>query len=90
MNEFLKMDIFFFVTTVAVTLFAGFGVYILWRVTKIVHFIEHIFEQVALESDIVRADLFAVRTRIREGKGKLQSIFSFFGSNKIKKTSKKT
>lgn len=88
MNEFLKMDVFFFVTTIAVVLFTGLGVYISWRMTKILRFIEHIAEQVALESDIVRADLATVRADIRAGKGRLQSLFNFFGS-KIKKRAKK-
>lgn len=89
MNDFLKMDIFFFVTTVAVVPFAILGAIVLWRVSRVLKNIEHISEQVALESDNIRFDLAEVRGDIRRGKGKLKSLFSLF-SKTAKRASKDT
>lgn len=78
MNEFLKMDIFFFVATLAVVLLAFFGALVLWRLSRVLKNIDHISEQVALETDNVRSDLAEVRSDIRKGKGRLKSILGFF------------
>lgn len=87
MNEFLKMDIFFFVTTVAVVLLTGVAVFISWRIAQILKHVEHISEQISLESDTVRADLAEVRSDIRKGKGRFKSLFGFF-SKTTKRASK--
>ena len=84
MNEFLKMDIFFFVTTLAVVAVAVLGAVILWRLARILKNIEHLSEQAALESDSIRADLAEMRGDVRRGKGRLTSLVSFF-----KKTAKR-
>jgi len=78
MNEFLKMDIFFFVTTVVVILLGVLSAYILWRIGRVLKHIEHISEQVALESDSIRGDLAELRKDVREGKGRVKSFFKFF------------
>ncbi|MFA5942159.1 MAG: hypothetical protein WC798_00590 [Candidatus Paceibacterota bacterium] len=78
MDEFLKMDIFFFVTTVAVVTLAFFFAYVLWRLGRVLKHIEHISEQAALESDSIRQDLAGVRRDIQKGKGRLESLFDFF------------
>ncbi|HVB19683.1 MAG TPA: hypothetical protein VNF51_00120 [Candidatus Paceibacterota bacterium] len=78
MNGFLQMDIFFFVTTVAVILFTLLGVLGMWQFLRILKNIEHISEQIALESDSIRLDLAGVRSDIRRGKGRLKSLFGFF------------
>ncbi|MDO8624187.1 MAG: hypothetical protein Q7R54_02415 [bacterium] len=85
MDEFLKMDVFFFITTVAVVLLTLFGVVVLWRLARVLKNIEHISEQVSLESDTVREDLAHLRGEIREGKGRIKSLFGFFN-----KTAKRT
>lgn len=87
MNEFLKMDIFFFVTTGAVVLLTGAVLFMLWRIAQILKHLEHISEQVSLESDTLRADLAEMRSDVRKGKGKLKSLFSFF-SKTAKRASK--
>ena len=89
MNEFLQMDIFFFVTTLAVILFSCLGAVILWRLARILKNIEHISEQAALESDDIRLDLSSVRADIRRGKGWLRSLLGLF-SKKAKRASKDT
>lgn len=89
MSEFLKMDIFFFVTTLAVVLCAGLLSFVLWRIARVLRHVEHISEQVSLESDIFRADLAEVRSDIRRGKGRLKSLIDFFGT-KTRRASKHT
>ena len=89
MDEFLKMDIFFFVTTVAVIVIAFFAAYVLWRLQRVLKSVEHISEQVALESDVVRQDIAEMRSDIRHGKGRIKSLFSFLGKFG-KRTSKKS
>jgi membrane protein implicated in regulation of membrane protease activity len=89
MDEFLKMDIFFFVATVAVVVLAFFSAYVLWRLQRVLKNIEHISEQVSLESDNVREDLSELRSDIRHGKGRVKSLFGFFGKFS-KRSSKKS
>ncbi|MDP1689716.1 MAG: hypothetical protein Q8L52_00725 [bacterium] len=79
MDEFLKMDIFFFVTTIAVIVLAFFAAFVLWRLERVLKNIEHISEQVALESNTIRQDLAELRSNIRQGKGRLKSLFGFLG-----------
>ncbi|MFA6408149.1 MAG: hypothetical protein WCW36_01560 [Candidatus Paceibacterota bacterium] len=88
MSEFLKMDIFFFVTTIVVVLLAILGAVVLWRLARILKNIDHISEQASLESDEVRRDLASVRSDIRRGKGLLKSVLGFF--NKAKKRATKS
>ena len=87
MDAFLKMDIFFFITTVAVIVITILVTGILWRLSRILKQFEHISEQVALEGDKIRLDLADVRADIRRGKGRLKSIFDFF-SKTAKRASK--
>ena len=84
MDEFLKMDIFFVVATAAVVVLAFFTAFVLWRLERVLKNIEHISEQVALESDTIREDLAGMRDDVRRGKGRLKSLFGF-----LKKTSKR-
>ena len=79
MTELLQMDIFFFVTTVAVVLLGTFGTIVLWRVSRVLKNVEHLSKQAALESDLIRSDLVGMRTDIRRGKGRLKSMFRFLG-----------
>ena len=77
MTEFLKMDIFFFVTTIVVIVLGVFTAYLMWRLERILKNIEHISEQAAKESDTIREDLAEMRSDIKRGKGKLRSMFGF-------------
>lgn len=79
MNEFLKMDIFFFVTTGAVILGTSFAAVLFWRFARILKNIEHISAQAALESDAIRSDLALMRGDIQRGKRRLKSFLDFFG-----------
>lgn len=87
MNEFLKMDVFFFITTVAVVMLMILGVVVFLKVSRILGHIEHISEQISLESDSIRTDLAEVRADIKKGRGRLKSLFNFFGK-RVGKTAK--
>jgi len=89
MNEFLKMDVFFLVTTVAVVLFAGLGAIVLWRLARILKHVEHVAEQIAIGSEVIRTDFAHVRTRMREGEWGMRSLFNLFRSRVKKKSAKK-
>ena len=84
MDEFLKMDVFFFVTTVAVIVLAFFSAFVLWRLQRVLKNIEHISEQASIESDLIRQDLSDMRGDIRRGKGRVRSLFGF-----LKKSSRR-
>jgi hypothetical protein len=88
MNDFLQMDIFFFVTTVAVIVLAVFGSLALWRLERVLKDIEHISGQVAAESDNVRLDLAEMRADIRQGTGRIRSLLGL--ARKVKKRAEKS
>lgn len=79
MTDFLKMDIFFFVTTVVVLAIGILSAYILWRIGRVMKYIEHISAQAATESDIIHQDLAELRDELHAGKGRFKSLFHFFG-----------
>lgn len=82
------MDIFFFVTTVVVIVIGVLVAFVLWRVERILKSVEHISKQAAMESDLVRQDIAEMRNDIRQGKGRLKSLFSFLGKVTERRTKK--
>ena len=83
------MDLFFFVTTLAVILITACAAVVLWRFARILENIEHISGQVAHEGDAIRRDLAHMRVSIKRGKGRLKSLFNFLGIT-AKRAPKKT
>lgn len=81
MDEFLKMDIFFVVATLAVAVLAVLSSFILWRLERILKHVEHISEQAAAESDNLREDLAEMRADVRQGKGRLMALLGFVGKS---------
>lgn len=74
MDEFLKMDIFFFVATfclIFLTLMIGF---VIWRLLKILKHVERIAEVAGAEAENLREDAAYVRGRLL---GVLDALFSF-------------
>lgn len=77
MDEFLKMDIFFFVTTLAVVaLTIGAGI-VLWRVARVLKHVEHISQRASEESDLIQQDLAEMRGDIKRGKSRLNRLSNF-------------
>ena len=85
MDDFFKMDVFFFVTTAAVILAGILCMVALVYFIKILRSIDHIAENVSEESDDVRGDLSVLRGKIRADGMKMKhfiEFFSRFGSRK--------
>jgi hypothetical protein len=89
MNDFLQMDIFFFVTTLVATLLGVLAGLLLYRVWKILGHVEEISREVSQEAVLVRADIDTVRTvarteGLRKAAGAIQSAFKRFGGKRRK------
>lgn len=80
MNDFLKMDIFFFMTTLVVTFLGIFGVVALYYVIRILKNIEHLSNIAIEEANEIRDDIAEVRTKVREEGIRFQGVMDFFGS----------
>ncbi len=65
MNEFLKMDIFFVVSTVAVVVVALLLAYAIYRAIRILHKVERISDTVTEEAELIRADIDEARLAAR-------------------------
>lgn len=85
MNEFLKMDIFFMVTTAAVVVVTVLLVFILIRVLRILKNIEDISELVEEEGQKIREDIARVRESVREEGVRAKHFLSFLGMGGGKK-----
>jgi len=88
MSDFLKMDVFFAVTTVVAVVLGIFGAAVLWRLERVLKNIEHISEQVSIESDNIHQDLADLRASVRRG-ARMKGLFDFL-SKFMKKTRKKS
>jgi hypothetical protein len=78
MNEFLKMDIFFFVTTIAVVVLTALTGFVLYRLNRVFKSLQHILTQVSAETDMLREDFAEIRSDMRQGTGRIKSLFKFF------------
>lgn len=67
MNDFLKMDIFFVVTTIVVIVIGVLVALILIRLYRIMGHLEHLSEQAEEEATLIRADLAEMRGNIKRG-----------------------
>jgi len=85
MNEFLKQDIFFFVTTVAVVILTLLlGVLIIY-IIKISRDIKYISHKAKDEADLISQDLSELRDNVRDKGAKLKYFMSFFNNLKDKR-----
>jgi len=80
MDDFLKMDIVFLVTTAAVFLGGVLCAVAFVYIIKILKSIDHVAHNVSEESDEVRGDFLVLRKRIREEGVKLKHFSEFFTS----------
>lgn len=65
MDEFLKMDIFFFVTTLAVVIVAALAAYALYLIVRILRNVERLSETVSDEAVLIKGDLDDMRAQVR-------------------------
>lgn len=80
MDDFLQMDIFFFVTTFVVVVLGVLVALLLYKVFRILSHVEEISKQLSEESALIRADIAAARTSIRDEGFKLKHLSAFFRS----------
>jgi predicted Holliday junction resolvase-like endonuclease len=87
MNNFAKMDIFFFVTTIAVVILTVLLAILIIYIIKISNDIKYISRKAKNEADFIAQDLSELRQNVRGGGAKLKYFLSFF-SNLYKKNKK--
>lgn len=80
MSDFLKMDIFFVVTTIVVLVGGALSVVALYYLIRILKSIDHLAQNVSEESDNVRGDLLLLRTKVRNEGTKMAHFTDFFAS----------
>jgi hypothetical protein len=80
MNEFAKMDVFFFVTTVAVIVLTLVSTIAIVYSIKILKDVKHITAKAKDESEALAADLQDLRTNVRQGGWKLKHMIGFLSS----------
>jgi hypothetical protein len=86
MNDFLKQDIFFFVTTVAVLVVMFLlGVFLIYLI-RAVRTANYIMDKVKKETDIITTELGELRQNIRKEGVKLRHFAKFV--NTIRKSTK--
>lgn len=68
MDEFAKMDIFFVVSTSAVVILALLLAIVIYRILKILSYVERVTKLVTEEGELIRMDINELRTAVkREG-----------------------
>lgn len=90
MDEFLKMDIFFVVTTVAVLVVTILLAFVLIRVLRILKNIEDISVMVEAEGEKIREDIAQVRQKVKEEGLRVSHMMDFLGAAKPKRSRKKS
>lgn len=78
MNDFLQMNIFFAVTTMAVFFFGVMGMIALYYMIRILRNIEHVSRNVSSESDNIREDVRILRSKAREEGIRITHLMDFF------------
>lgn len=91
MSDFLKMDIFFTVTTVAVVVVSFVLTLVLIRVLSILKKIDEVTALVREEGEQLREDIANVREQVQEGGIRIGQVFGFLtGMKKRKPRSKRS
>ncbi len=90
MSEFLKMDIFFAVTTMVVFIFGVMGMVALYYMIRVLRSIAHVADNVSKESDNVRKDVQELREKARSEGMRVTHLMDFFlGMKERRRTSSK-
>jgi hypothetical protein len=88
MDQFLKMDIFFEVTTAVVVIFGILGCVALFYLIRLFRTLDRIAGQVHEETEEIRADLDDMRKKTRREGLRLVHLLTFFGKT-AKRVAKK-
>lgn len=89
MNEFLKMDVFFVVTTTVILLLGVFALVALYFIIKILKNVDHVSKNVSEESDHIKVDVNILRAKIRDEGMRVQHLLGLFGGMKTRHHSRK-
>ncbi len=87
MNEFYKMDVFFFIATISAVILTILLAAALIFVIKILKDIKYITKKAKTEADIISGELSELRENVKTQGAKLKYFSSFF-SNVYKKSKK--
>lgn len=79
MEDFLKMDVFFIVATIAVLIVAVLTSIALVYLIRILRTVSHISEEVQGEAVALREDIDGLRQKARSEGLRLKHIFDIFG-----------
>jgi hypothetical protein len=74
MNNLIHADIFFFITSVIVILFAIIGLVAAFYIVRILHSVRYIADKIKEESDNVSEDIAELREKIKDGGAKFGGI----------------
>lgn len=85
MTEFAKMDIFFFITSVAVVLLTVLLAVLVIYIIKISNDIKYISGKAKNEADFIAQDLSELRQNIKDKGAKMKFFYNFFSNLKNKK-----
>ena len=80
MDDFLKMDVFFAVTTAVVTLLGILGLIALFYIIRILHKVNYIAQNVREESDYIREDINTLRDKVKNEGMKFKHLADFFSN----------
>ncbi len=84
MDEFVKMDIFFFITTFCIVLLTTMIALVIWKLLRILKHVEHLAEVAGKEAENLREDAAYLRGRLL---GALEAMFSFIPRRRRKSES---
>jgi len=89
MDEFLKMDIFFFVTTLVVVAVGILICLILWQIYRILAHVERFAEMAEKEGELIRQDIAQMRSDLRNHGFGWGMVWRLFGAMFRKSRDKK-
>lgn len=89
MDSFLKMDIFFVVSTVAVVAVGVFVCLALWKLFEFLSALTRIADDVAEETEAIREDIKDARTHVKREGLRFVHLFSFFKKTGTRVASRK-
>lgn len=83
MDEFVKMDLFFFITTICVLLITFSMILIMYKLWRILGHVERIAAAAGAEAENLREDVAYVRGRLM---GVLDTVFGFIPRSRSRKS----
>ncbi len=87
MDNFLKMDVFFVVTTVVAVIGGILVIIAMYYVVKILRNLDEVMKNVQEESSEIRMDINLLRKKARDEGMKIKHIADFFGTIASRRTS---